>query len=184
MSNSEQLNQNLMEEEVQYVLSNNNQYRTIPTRHSAVSVQEIGGSYFIQYEDNMVSLADLARYRKVYIANNRYMYVVNIVLGAILLFTSFFSKAWFTICMCLIYFLSSLLFYYSFTMISKRYTLVVRFWFVPFMKAMTAFISGIASFVLSLFSLNKSSYGARGFLAVEFVIIFFVFVLPTSFPHS
>lgn len=27
----------------------------------------------------MVSLADLARYRKVYIANNRYMYVVNIV---------------------------------------------------------------------------------------------------------
>ena len=79
MSNSEQLNQNLMEEEVQYVLSNNNKYRTIPTRHSAVSVQEIGGSYFIQYEDNMVSLADLARYRKVYIANNRYMYVVNIV---------------------------------------------------------------------------------------------------------
>ena len=69
-------------------------------------------------------------------------------------------------------------------MISKRYTLVVRFWFVPFVKAMTAFISGIASFVLSLFSLNKSSYGARGFLAVEFVIIFFVFVLPTSFPHS
>ena len=88
------------------------------------------------------------------------------------MFTSFFSKAWFTICMCLIYFLSSLLFYYSFTMISKRYTLVVRLWFAFLMKAMTAFVAGIASFVLSLFSLNQSSSGARGFLAVEFVIIF------------
>ena len=105
-------------------------------------------------------------------------------MGGILLFTSFFSKAWFTICMCLIYFLSSLLFYYSFTMISKRYTLVVRLWFAFLMKAMTAFVAGIASFVLSLFSLNQSSSGARGFLAVEFVIIFFLFVLPTSCPHS
>ena len=45
------------------------------------------------------------------------------------------------------------------------------------MKSMTAFIAGIASFVLSLFSLNQASSSSRGFLAVEFVIIFFIFVL-------
>ena len=79
MSNSEQLNQNLMEEEAQYVRFCCIHRRARPTRRGAVTIQEIGGSYFIQHEDSMISLADLARYRKVYIANNRYMYVVNIV---------------------------------------------------------------------------------------------------------
>lgn len=82
--------------------------------------------------------------------------------------------------MCLIYFLSSLLFYYSFTMISKKYTLVVGLWFACWMKAMTAFVAGIASFALSLFSMSRAPVAARGFLAVEFVIIFFVFVRSVS----
>ena len=45
----------------------------------SVVVQEIGGSTFLQFDDNLLNLDDLAKYRKVFIANNKYVYQANIV---------------------------------------------------------------------------------------------------------
>lgn len=53
--------------------------RQLQSRRFPVPVQEIGNAYFLEINDNLLSLDDLARYRKVYIANNRYIYIVNIV---------------------------------------------------------------------------------------------------------
>lgn len=49
----------------------------------SVVVQEIGGSTFLQFDDNLLNLDDLAKYRKVFIANNRYVYQANIVVCAL-----------------------------------------------------------------------------------------------------
>ena len=45
----------------------------------SVVVQEIGGATFLQFDDNLLNLDDLAKYRKVFIANNRYVYQANVV---------------------------------------------------------------------------------------------------------
>ena len=49
----------------------------------SVVVQEIGGSTFLQFDDNLLNLDDLAKYRKVFIANNKYVYQANIVVCAL-----------------------------------------------------------------------------------------------------
>ena len=49
----------------------------------SVVVQEIGGSTFLQFDDNLLNLDDLAKYRKVFISNNRYVYQANIVVCAL-----------------------------------------------------------------------------------------------------
>lgn len=41
-----------------------------------VVVQEIGGRYFLEFNDNLLSLEELSKYRKVFIANNQfYIYI-------------------------------------------------------------------------------------------------------------
>jgi len=47
-----------------------------------VGVQEIGGRYFLEMDNNLLSLEELSKYRKVFIANNLfyiYIYMVELV---------------------------------------------------------------------------------------------------------
>ena len=47
-----------------------------------VGVQEIGGRYFLEMDNNLLSLEELSKYRKVFIANNlfyNYIYMVELV---------------------------------------------------------------------------------------------------------
>lgn len=45
-------------------------------RYMHVVVQEIGGRYFLEFNDNLLSLEELSKYRKVFIANNQfYIYI-------------------------------------------------------------------------------------------------------------
>lgn len=46
---------------------------------SAVVVQEIGNATFLQFDGNLLNLDDLAKYRKVFIANNKYVYQSDLV---------------------------------------------------------------------------------------------------------
>lgn len=51
-----------------------------------MTVQEIGESTFLQINDNLVNIDDLAKYRKVFIANSKLMYIVNIVSTDIIIY--------------------------------------------------------------------------------------------------
>ena len=47
-----------------------------------VGVQEIGGRYFLEMDNNLLSLEELSKYRKVFIDNNLfyiYIYMVELV---------------------------------------------------------------------------------------------------------
>ena len=47
-----------------------------------VGVQEIGGRYFLEMDNNLLSLEELSKYRKVFIAKNLfyiYIYMVELV---------------------------------------------------------------------------------------------------------
>ena len=44
-----------------------------------IQVQEIGDSIFLQINDNLLNIDDLAKYRKWYIANMKVIYYANIV---------------------------------------------------------------------------------------------------------
>ena len=47
-----------------------------------IGVQEIGGRYFLEMDNNLLSLEELSKYRKVFIANNLfyiYIYMVELV---------------------------------------------------------------------------------------------------------
>ena len=51
-------------------------------QHRNVVVQEIGGRYFLEMDNNLLSLEELSKYRKVFIANNLfyiYIYMVELV---------------------------------------------------------------------------------------------------------
>lgn len=45
-----------------------------------VIVQDVGGRIFLEFDGSLVSLEDLAKYRKVYIVNNLFYIYVYIVI--------------------------------------------------------------------------------------------------------
>ena len=44
-----------------------------------VGVQEIGGRYFLEMDNNLLSLEELSKYRKVFIANNLFYIYISMV---------------------------------------------------------------------------------------------------------
>lgn len=53
--------------------------REYPRQPTEVIVQEIGNATFLEFDGNLVNVDDLAKYRKVFNANSKYMYYINIV---------------------------------------------------------------------------------------------------------
>lgn len=95
----------------------------------------IGGNPFLQIGDDLISVEELKRYRKVYVANSLLLYSTNAVrkdlirspqfVSLIQLIVSLFTHSWGVIVPCFLSFVATLCLLYSLRMVSKSYL-----WFV------------------------------------------------------
>lgn len=111
-------------------------YSDLQRNPTEVTVQVIGDAIFLEIDGSIINIEELAKYRKVFNANTKYMYYLNLVsfyidvyikiVTSILLFMSFFTKSFFMILTCLLGFLSSLGFLYSLRLIDGLYLKIVH----------------------------------------------------------
>ncbi|KAK8820675.1 hypothetical protein WA556_004995 [Blastocystis sp. ATCC 50177/Nand II] len=130
---------------------------------SAVVVQEIGNATFLQFDGNLLNLDDLAKYRKVFIANNKYVYQSDLGLSCIMLLTSFFTKSWVIILSAVLAVTAAILFYYSLSIISKSYNTIV---------IIGLFLSMACCTLLVYVTLSSDTNSAFVFIIIETFIYF------------
>ena len=134
------------------------------SRSTQVVVQEIGEATFLQFDDNMVNISDLAKYRKVYIANSKIMYVGNIIVSAILLLISLFSKSIYMIIGGVLALISSFGFFFSLRMINQRYNHLI-------------FICVLASFASCVLNVISGLYESNSGLSMLVLFITFIYYI-------
>ncbi|KAK8821239.1 hypothetical protein WA538_005867, partial [Blastocystis sp. DL] len=81
----------------------------------------IGGNPFLQIGDDLISVEELKRYRKVYVANSLLLYSTNAFVSLIQLTVSLFTHSWGVIVPCFLSFVATLCLLYSLRMVSKSY---------------------------------------------------------------
>ncbi|KAK8796113.1 hypothetical protein WA171_004077, partial [Blastocystis sp. BT1] len=134
-----------------------------------VGVQEIGGRYFLEMDNNLLSLEELSKYRKVFIANNLFYIYIYMGLSVLILVNSFFLSLVHVIISGVLNFLSGIIIYYSFRSKSTHYSVY----------ACTGLIVGVLSCGIIIFTLNTNGKSPIFYVTIllECIIEFFVLMM-------